>query len=235
MGRSAARIRAQADDDPARAIATVFAERPTRREGDRELPLGPKATRTRATILEAASATFASAGYLHTSVGDIAERAGVSLGTVYQYFRDRSDVVAALVQINVGSMLERTDVVWHAEDGPDGLRRIIENFVAAYIATAPMAGVWEEVCFVEPELASLRRSLGQLFTGAVEREFRRAAGKGLVAGDLDPALAARALTGMVDRYCYVTYVFDPPATGAPSAEESAAVLTRIWAGGVGLV
>ena len=233
MGRSAERTRALAHD-PVRAIAAVFAERPTRREGDRELPLGPKATRTRTTILEAASVTFVRAGYLHTSVGDIAEEAGVSLGTVYQYFRDRSDIVAALVQHSVGSMLERTDVVWHAADGPDGLRRIIENFVAAYTTTAPMAGVWEEVCFVEPELASLRRALGQLFTGAVERELREAAGKGLVLSDLDPALAARALTGMVDRYCYVTYVFDPPAAGAPSPEESAAVLTRIWAGGVGL-
>ncbi|GAC1316466.1 MAG: hypothetical protein NVSMB16_13300 [Acidimicrobiales bacterium] len=234
MGRSAQRTRALAPD-PVRAIAAVFAERPTRREGDRELPLGPKAERTRAAILEAAAATFVRAGYLHTSVGDIAEEAGVSLGTVYQYFRDRSDIVAALVQHNVGSMLERTDVVWHAADGPDELRRIIENFVAAYTATAPIAGVWEEVCFVEPELASLRRSLGQLFTGAVERELRDAAARGLVLSDLDPALAARALTGMVDRYCYVTYIFDPPAAGAPSPEESAAVLTRIWAGGVGLI
>ncbi len=52
--------------------------------------------------------------------------------------------------------------------------------------------------------------------------------------DLDPALAARALTGMVDRYCYVTYVFDPPDAGSPSSEESAAVLAQLWARAIGI-
>jgi hypothetical protein len=43
-----------------------------------------------------------------------------------------------------------------------------------------------------------------------------------------------ALSGMVDRYCYVTYVFDPPEAGPPPAAESADLLTRLWASAVGL-
>jgi hypothetical protein len=39
---------------------------------------------------------------------------------------------------------------------------------------------------------------------------------------------------MVDRYCYVIYVFDPPEDGPPSAEESARLLTELWASAVGL-
>jgi hypothetical protein len=97
-----------------------------------------------------------------------------------------------------------------------------------------MAGVWEEVSHVDDELADLRRTLGRIFTGSVERELRRARRAGQLDAALDPALTARALTGMVDRYCYVTYVFDPPPDGPPSPGKSAAVLSHLWAAAIGL-
>ena len=102
----------RADATPGLLVADAFAERAVRRDGDRELPLGPKARRTRAAILAAAGQLFAEQGYLGTSVGDVASAAGVSLGTVYQYFRDRSDLVAAILQSNVTRMLGQTDTAW---------------------------------------------------------------------------------------------------------------------------
>ena len=39
---------------------------------------------------------------------------------------------------------------------------------------------------------------------------------------------------MVDRCCYVTYVFDPPQDGPPPPQESAHMLTELWASAVGL-
>ena len=216
------------------SVADAFAERAVRREGDRELPLGPKARRTRAAILDAAGRLFASQGYQATSVGDVANEAGVSLGTVYQYFRDRSDLVAALLQTQVTRMLGQTDTRWRASEGRAGLYRVLHNFVASYAERAEMARVWEEVCHVDDDLAALRRTLSRVFTGVVANELRRAARDGLLRADIDADLAATALAGMADRYCYVTYVFDPPEAGAPSAEESAQLLTELWASAVGL-
>jgi AcrR family transcriptional regulator len=217
------------------SMESICAPGPTRREGDRELPLGPKAQRTRAAILEAAAAEFAANGYQRTTVGDVATAAGVSLGTVYQYFRDRTDLVAALVQRVVSEMLAKTEASWRPAEGIEGVYRLILNFVSAYADAAPMAGVWEEVAHLEPNLAALRRSLGRAFTESVEREYRGAAEMSLVDPDLDPALVARALTGMVDRYCYVTYVFDPPEAGLPTPEESALLLARLWSAAIRLV
>lgn len=216
------------------SVADAFAERAVRREGDRELPLGPKAARTRTAILDAAKELFAAHGYQATSVGDVAAAAGVSLGAVYQYFRDRSDLVAALLQAQVTRMLGQTDTRWRASEGRAGLYRVLYNFVASYAERAELAGVWEEVCHVDDDLADLRRTLSRVFTGVVANELRRAAHEGLLRADLDPDLAATALSGMVDRYCYVTYAFDPPDDGAPSAEESAELLTELWATAVGL-
>lgn len=217
-----------------RVVAAVFANRAVRRDAGREMPLGPKAVRTRRAVLQAAADCFVDKGYQNTSVADVAAAAGVSLGTVYQYFRDRSELVAALVHDSVAAMLARADTAWRVEEGVAGLTRVVANFVASYAAVAPLAAVWEEVSHVDDDLAELRRALGRIFTGQVERELRRALDLGLVAPDVDPPVAARALTGMVDRYCYVTYAFDPPTDGSGATDRSAAELARLWARAVGL-
>ena len=200
----------------------------TRREGEEERPLGPRAARTRAGILAAALRCFAERGYQATTVKDVADAAGISLGAVYQYFRDRQDLVRALVAEQVTRMLERDDPAWRADEGEEGLHRVIGAFVASYAETASMSGLWEEVTHIDEELAGVRRRLGRAFTAVVARELRRGAQRGLLRDDLDPELAAIALTGMVDRACYVAYAFDPPRSGAPDPAAMADVLTKLW-------
>ncbi len=175
------------------------------------------------------------AGYQATSVADIAERAGVSLGTFYQYFRDRSDILSTLVRIGVLELLRGNQRPWDPGRGRIGLRRVIAAFVDAYVATAAFQSVWEEVTHVEEDLATLRTDLARLFTNAVAQALSDAAAADLVRRDLDPAAMARALTSMVDRYCYLTYVFDPPVDGPPAVDDTVDLLTELWADAIGLV
>ena len=206
----------------------VFTAREVRREGDRVVAAGPKAKRTRAAILEAASRTFAAKGYRGTTMADIADAAEVSLGTVYQYFHDRADVVTALVRAALRQMERRSDIEWRVGEGRAGLERVITGFVTSYAEHASMARVWEEVTFIDDDLLALRRALGRVFTESVERELVRARRAGTIRRDIDPVAAARALTGMVDRYCFVTYVLDPPDGGPPPVAHSVDVLTDLW-------
>ena len=217
----------------ARTVFDALESRAVRRDGDRELPLGPKAQRTRDAILAAALVRFSHHGYTHTTVADVADEAGVSLGTVYQYFRDRSELVAALVHASVATLLDQ-DTTFRWSEGLPGIERVIGNFVTYYATWSAMAGVWEEVSHVDADLGELRRTITRVFTGTVERELKRAKRAGQLDAVLDPAITARALTGMVDRYCYVTYVFDPPEGGPPTPADSAAVLSHLWATAVGL-
>jgi hypothetical protein len=115
-----------------------------------------------------------------------------------------------------------------------GLERLLTNFVSAYAEVAPLAGVWEEVVHLEPALADLRRRLGRQFTDAVARELRSATKRKLVRSNLDPDITARALTAMVDRFCFVTYVFDPPEAGPPEPATAARELAALWADAIGL-
>jgi AcrR family transcriptional regulator len=212
----------------------AFADEGLRRDGDQDLPLGPRARQTRTAILKAAADAFAANGYASTTMADVAAASGVSLGTVYQYFRDRADLISVLVRGRVATRMNQAEVGWKTRDGRAGLERLLTNFVSAYAEVAPLAAVWEEVVHVEPALADLRRRLGRQFTDAVARELRRAIKADTVRPDLDADIAARALTAMVDRFCFVTYVFDPPDQGPPEPSVAAHELAALWADAIGL-
>lgn len=232
--RMAARV-AQPERDPAvRAVLDAVEAVATglvRRDGGEEHPLGAKAARTRARLLHAARDAFAERGYQASSVALITERAQVGAGTFYQYFRDRSDVLTALVTEGVVAAL--ADIRrWDATEGRDGLQAIIHGFVSAYAANADFQAVWEEVSHIEPGLADLRRAFTDLYVAGFEAEIERAGLHGLVRPGLDAAATARALTGMVDRYCYQVFV---QRTGPTSGVvTTAALLTDLWASAIGL-
>jgi AcrR family transcriptional regulator len=221
-------------DSMTRIVAAVEAARfGLRRERGQDRPLGRKAARTREALLAAAYDVFTTQGYQATSVNDIAAAAGVSVGTFYQYFRDRAGIMAALVGDAVVVMFGARNR-WDARDGLPGVIRLVTSFVETYAGTAPFQRLWEEVTHVDAELATLRRDVTHLLTADVATELGRAAALGLVRDDLDPFTTASALTSMVDRYCYITYVFDPGPEGAPKPAEVAETLARMWAGAVGL-
>jgi AcrR family transcriptional regulator len=221
-------------DGPLTGIAAAFAGRAIRRDGGREVPAGPKARRTRERIIQAAHDVFLDRGYQRTTMADVAEAAGVSLGAVYQYFRDRGDLVAAIVQAGLQELLTRADVDWRIADGPGALERILTNYAAAFEQAPGVARVWEEACQVDAEMAAVRRRLTHLFQKAVEDELTRAVRAGCLRAGLEPRSAAGALCSMVDRYCYMTYVFDAPDSGGPPAAETGRVLADLWWHSLGL-
>lgn len=205
-------------------------------EGAVAVPAGPRARQTRQSLMDAARELFAEQGYSATSVAHIIEKAGVSFGTFYQYFRHRGDVLVAMLTSNLQQMFESSDVKWRAAEGRAGLYRVIHNFVEAYSDAGNAAGIWEEASIVEPEMAELRRSVGRMMTAAVEAELRRASKAGLCRplANGETAAAATALAAMVDRFCFVTFVFDPPAE-RPSVDGCARALTELWASAIALV
>ena len=61
-------------------------------------PKGDKRDRTRATLLEAARALIREHGYEHTTLEDIAKKAGMTTGAIYGNFKNRNDLFIALAQ-----------------------------------------------------------------------------------------------------------------------------------------
>jgi AcrR family transcriptional regulator len=216
------------------AFQRIFAERVVRRDSGRELPAGPKARRTRGLILDAARAEFRERGYQRTTMNDVSARAGVSQGTVYQYFRDRSDLVVAIIQEGLRLLLTRTDARWRPGEGTPGLERILTNYAVGFAEAPDVVRVWEEVSHIDEEMADLRRSLRHLFEDSIEHSLRDGQRAGLIAEHLDPGETTRALCAMADRYCYVTYVFDTPPGGPPAPDDTGRLLAAIWSAALGL-
>jgi AcrR family transcriptional regulator len=106
---------------------------PTRRDGRRRTPAQARSRATVEYVLEAAAHVFGERGYAATT-NEIAERAGVSIGSLYQYFTDKDALLVALAERHLAvASTELRAVLGQAVDGPtttDALvRRVIEAVV----------------------------------------------------------------------------------------------------------
>ncbi len=72
--------------------------------GIRRRPSQERASATFEAILEAAAELFCGLGYDHASTNRIAERAGVSIGSLYQYFAGKEAILAALLESHRSSV-----------------------------------------------------------------------------------------------------------------------------------
>lgn len=69
---------------------------PSSRDRPRKLPRQQRSQDTVAVLLEATRQVLVQRGYARTSTAEIARRAGVSIGSLYQYFPSKAALVAAL-------------------------------------------------------------------------------------------------------------------------------------------
>jgi AcrR family transcriptional regulator len=87
---------------------------------ERRVDTAPPRTRARElfreAILEAAEEELAAAGFHGARVQDIAKRAGVAVGTFYNHFETKEDVLVALLDLR---MREMTAILAPARDDPE--------------------------------------------------------------------------------------------------------------------
>ena len=74
-------------------------------ETKRRIPRQARATQTAAAILEGASQILEMGGLSACTTNAVAERAGVSIGTLYQYFADKNAILLALAKQEIALAL----------------------------------------------------------------------------------------------------------------------------------
>ena len=72
----------------------------------RKLPQQDRSRVTVQAILEATTHILTEEGYEKANTNRIAERAGVSIGSLYQYFPNKESLLTALIEQHVNEMLE---------------------------------------------------------------------------------------------------------------------------------
>jgi AcrR family transcriptional regulator len=126
-----------------------------------------------AQIIEAAFSVFGESGFTDTLIKDIADKAGISSGTIYTYFKDKKDLFRATVQVGWDGFLQRVREIVESDEPVEAR---IDTFLAAGFGSLKrylpllrgmlfessqmnlMQGRIEEFCGLVEKLAAARRT-----------------------------------------------------------------------------
>jgi len=187
-------------------------------------PLTRRAERTRAKLVVAARKVFEKQGVLETRIVDIANEAGVAVGSFYTYFDSKEELlreVAASLYVELIPPLP-------AGIGPDPRARIEAGnraYVRAYQKHARILTLVQHQTLSDPTLRALYEQGRAAFIERVERSIRRMQREGLTPKDVSPRLAAHMLAGMVHEFCYTAFGFESLRF---DPEEAISALTTLW-------
>jgi len=106
--------------------------RPTRRDTlkPRKYPAQSRSVDTVATILEAAARILERHGFAGYNTNAVAELAGVSIGSLYQYFPNKDALIAALVERETAVLLDELSAATADASFLTGRRRMIRAAIA---------------------------------------------------------------------------------------------------------
>lgn len=155
-------------------------------------PMRADAAANRERVLEAARATFADVG-VGAGVKDIAERAGVGVGTIYRHFANMDDLLHAVVVEAVADFETITAIADEAEDPLDGVYR----FISAFLATIDSYGwLFEAILGGQLPQAASEGITPMEGNARLAVVLARAMAKGALRPDLDLLVAAQTLLGV---------------------------------------
>jgi len=121
----------------------------------------PRQARAQATvdaIIQATARVLIEDGYDRASTNRIAQAAGVSIGSLYQYFPSKEALVAALVEAHVDRMMEVVTRILGHNSEPSDLRNSADVLVTALIAAYRVDPKLHHVlCQEVPKIGDLRR------------------------------------------------------------------------------
>jgi AcrR family transcriptional regulator len=147
-----------------------------------ETPLRSDAQRNLARILAAASEIFREVGP-EASVADVAERAGVGTATIFRRFPTKSDLIGAVVEAELTSLLTRVEAAVGGDDPGAALTDFVATAVESYVGDRCLCDTVGGELFDRPRIAAIAT---QLFE-ALDRLVRKAQKSGAIRKDVTAA------------------------------------------------
>ena len=181
----------------------------------------PESIREKATakrrnqILEAAVMCFLERGYHQTGVRDIAARAGVSLGNLYNHFRGKHDVLVEIAILERREMEPFLKILNSDAPAPKVIRKFIKAY-AKYLAAPENVILTLEIsseAVRQPDIAQLFVENRSSLTEALEAVVKR----GITGGELravpDPLQASQLVIEVLEGSAYRSVLSEMPMTG----------------------
>jgi AcrR family transcriptional regulator len=201
---------------------------PNRRLEPRKLPKQSRSEATVQAVLEAATQVFEHHGYAAATTNRIAERAGVSIGSLYQYFPNKDAILVALVRQHIADStavlqphLQRLGSGAHWED-------VLPDIVDAMVAMHALTPDLHRVLFEETPLPSaLRADLDRLEDGLVDLTANALAAD-LGPSPVDPHFSARIAINTIEGLTHRLVLRPPPGVTPKEIAHEITELVRIY-------
>jgi AcrR family transcriptional regulator len=145
--------------------------------------------------MRAVMSSIADEGLEKTTMRNVADRAGVSTGTIAYYFKSKKDMVdAALLEAS-----QRYMDGWYQHKGAEfwSLDRLVENFLATDNADAGFVLQMIEVGLHNSELRGPHQEMIDAGRAKIEESLRQGMDAGRIRPDINPKLAAALLHGVL--------------------------------------
>lgn len=168
-------------------------------------------------ILQAAVKRFRADGYSAVRIEDLADMAEVSVGTVYNYYRTKGDILIATVAMEVEEVLAQGRTV--VDDPPDGVDTAILKLIDTYYLhsleylTKPM---WRKAMALSIEASDTPNGqryaeLDAQLAAQVTELIRALQARGDVLPDLDAEPLGQLLFNNLNQV-FIEFVRDDPMT-----------------------
>jgi AcrR family transcriptional regulator len=132
----------------------------------RKAPLQARSANTVEAILEAAARILETRGLVACTTNAVAQRAGVSIGSLYQYFPNRDALTAALIERETAQLMVDIDAATRQKTASGRLREMVQAAVAHQMRRPALARV---IDFEEQRLPlqEHKRSIGERIHAAL--------------------------------------------------------------------
>lgn len=143
-------------------------------------------------LLQAAMQVFAASG-VDAPVREIAEKAGVGIGTIYRHFPQRSDLIVAVFRREVDTCADAAAVLASAHEPVEALTRWMRRYADFLSAKRGLAAARHSG---NPAYDTLPAYFQKRLRPALQALLEAAAAAGKVRADVDPGDLLRAVASL---------------------------------------
>jgi AcrR family transcriptional regulator len=143
----------------------------------RKRPAQHRARTTVEAILEAAVELFAARGYARTTTNAVAARAGISVGSLYQYFPNKDAILAALVERHMDAVdgvirASLDDLADPSRPLGGSIRRMLERLLESHERAPGLSRAVEALVGQRPRIPEAFRERERAYRAQLERILR---------------------------------------------------------------
>lgn len=189
----------------------------------------PRGAATRERLLQAAKELFARGGYEGTSIGDVAGRAGVGVGTVYHHFSEKREILIELLERHEGDRLHGesggplTEAL-SARDARAALEKVLRLIGDIRRDRPSIYGVSLDLARRDEDIARRCRRIEQEHRRLMQADVEAAQRRGLVRRDVDAGSCAVWLHLLIYSNTTMIAEAEDPDSLAPMVRELAEMI-----------